>query len=70
VLQSRDFGFLPEAEIHNRSQNSTPYEVAQDDELYPLVRIVRTADLAASLDIDAVDELIAVLADADSAVRY
>lgn len=70
VLQSRDFGFLPEAEIHNRSQNSTPYEVAQDDELYPLARIVRTADLAASLDIDAVDELIAVLADADSAVRY
>jgi uncharacterized sulfatase len=44
--------------------------VAQDDELYPLARIVRTADLAASLDIDAVDELIAVLADADSAVRY
>ena len=70
VFQSRDFGFLPEAEIHSRSRNSTPYEVAQDDEQYPLGRIVRTADLAASLDPDAVDELIAALADADSAVRY
>jgi arylsulfatase A-like enzyme len=70
ALAIRDIGFLPEDEIHARSQGSTPYETAHDDRRYPLKRIMAMAGTASMLDASATPELVKGLADADSAVRY
>ncbi len=70
ALAIRDLGFLPEGEIHERSEGSTPYDMGHDPSKYPLQRILKTAELASSLRSDATPELIKSLEDADSAVRY
>ncbi len=70
VFKVRDVGFLPEDEIHSRSRGSTPYEIGHDDARYPLERIFRTAELAASLKPEATAELNQALRDPDAAVRY
>jgi arylsulfatase A-like enzyme len=66
----RDVGFLPEDEIHTRSVGTTPYELGHDDAKYPMARIMAAAELAASRDAGATDELIGLLGNGDSAVRY
>jgi uncharacterized sulfatase len=70
VFATRDLGFLPEGEIHARSEGRTPYEMGHDPLTYPLERIHAMADLASSLRPDVLDELGAGLRDPDSAVRY
>jgi uncharacterized sulfatase len=70
IVRVRDVGFLPEPEIHSRSEGSSPYDVGHDDTKYPLKRIVAAAELAAGLKPDAMPELKKALGDADSAVRY
>jgi uncharacterized sulfatase len=70
ALQVRDVGFLPEDEIHRRSQGSTPYEVGHDDTRCPLGRILAAAELASSLRPEAAADLRHDLQDADTAVRY
>jgi len=45
VMESRDVGFLPECEIWRRSRGATPYEMARDEEAYPLETILAAADL-------------------------
>ena len=70
ALEIRDVGFLPEGEIHSRSEGSTPYEMGHDDRRYPMARIMATAELASSLKPDAVGQLVDAFADEDSAVRY
>lgn len=66
----RDVGFLPEGEIHSRSDGSAPYTVGHDDAKYPFARVFATADLASNLKPDKLPELRKRLADPDSAVRY
>jgi uncharacterized sulfatase len=70
VAAIRDLGFLPEGEIHSRSQGSTPYEMGHDDHRYPFERIFKMADLASGLESNASPQLKAGLRDDDSAVRY
>jgi uncharacterized sulfatase len=70
ALKIRDLGFLPEGEIHSRSQGTTPYDMAREGAKYPLERILETAELASSLNLDALSSLASRLKDADSAVRY
>ena len=70
VLETRDLGFLPEAELHSRSAGSTPYDLGRDDKEYPLERILETADLASMLKADDLPKLKKALSDADSAIRY
>ncbi len=70
VAGIRDTGFLPENEIHWRSQGSTAWEMAHNDSLYPMQRIMETAELASLLDPAATGQLIRALSDEDSAVRY
>ena len=70
VLKIRDVCFLPEREIHTRSEGSTPYDMARDPAKYPLERIVAAAELSSRLDPADVKELISFLKDRDSAVRY
>ncbi len=70
ALEIGDLGFLPEAEIHSRSKGSTPYQMGQDAQAYPLERIMATAELASRLEPDAVPELKKAFRDEDGAVRY
>ena len=70
ALRIRDVGFLPEDEIHTRSEGSTPYEMGHDKQRYPLERILSAADLAASFHPEGVAQLRQKLGDRDSAVRY
>lgn len=70
ALKIRDVGFLPEGEIHSRSEGSTPYEMGHDPQRYPLERILSVAGLASSMKAEATNDLIAAFDDNDSAVRY
>ncbi|MEK7751362.1 MAG: sulfatase-like hydrolase/transferase [Acidobacteriota bacterium] len=70
ALKIRDVGFLPEGEIHSRSQGSTPYQMGHDDKRYPMKKIVGLAERAASLNPGVTPGLIQSLGDPDSAVRY
>lgn len=47
VLETRDIGFLPEAEMHRMlNEGETPYDIAQDDKRYPLADLMVAADRA------------------------
>ncbi len=70
LLAIRDVGFLPEAELHTLPKNLTPYEYAHDNSQYPLERILETAELASSLDPEAVPQLEDEMTDNNSTVRY
>ena len=70
ALEIRDVGFLPEGEIHSRSEDSTPYEMGHDEARYPIKKIMAAAELASSLKPDVTDELTKLFEDEDSAVRY
>lgn len=45
VKETRDIGFLPEAEYMIRSEDSTPYQLARDSSAYPLETILEAAKL-------------------------
>lgn len=66
----RDLGFLPEGEIHSRSQGTTPYEMGRDKDRYPMAKIMAMAEMAASLKDGLLGQLTEGLTDDDSAVRY
>ncbi|MBN2474482.1 MAG: sulfatase-like hydrolase/transferase [Pirellulales bacterium] len=70
ALKIRDVGFLPEGEIHERAEGSTPYQMGHDDRQYPIKRIMAVAELASSLKPGVLDELVAAMQGEDSAVRY
>ena len=69
LMKIIDVGFLPEGEIHERSEGTTPYEMART-ERYPFRRIMLAADMASGLSPWATKTLIGYLNDKDSAVRY
>ena len=69
MLETGDTGLLPEAEMHIRAADSTPYEVAQDPKRYPQRRILAAAELVGTGP-QALPELKDNLLDSDSAVRY
>src|SRR5262245_47100266 len=70
ALRIRDVGFLPEDDMHQRSRDSTPYELGHDATRYPIERILGMAELASSLRSDALAALRVGIADPDSAVRF
>jgi len=69
MLQIRDVGLLPEAEMHIRAEGSTPYEIARDPGKFSQQRILAAADLVGRGPAY-VPRLIRLLDDSDSAVRY
>ena len=69
-LSIRDLGFLPESAIHGRSGSDAPHSMGSDPTRFPMGRIMRMAELASSLAVDATPELRAGFDDPDSAVRY
>ncbi|EAQ77667.1 sulfatase-like hydrolase/transferase [Blastopirellula marina] len=69
-MEIRDLGFLPEGEIHTRSEGSSPYEMGHDPQKYPLQKIAATADMASLSKLNDLPALQKRLKDDDSAVRY
>ncbi|PAW64272.1 MAG: sulfatase [Verrucomicrobiia bacterium Tous-C2TDCM] len=65
-----DIGFLPEAEIHARAEGSTPYEAARDRAKYDFDAVFSAAGLASSRRVEEVSDLVALLGNPDSGVRY
>ncbi len=70
ILDSRDAGFLSEAEMHRRAGDDTIYEMARDPDRYPLEKIHETAELATGRDLSALPRLRETLSAEDPAVRY
>jgi uncharacterized sulfatase len=69
-LQTRDIGLLPEAEIHARSKDTSPYETGHDPKRYPVERVLNIAQLASSLKPGCTAQLVKAMQDLDSGVRY
>lgn len=69
-FQIRDVGFLPEAEIHLRSKQSSPYEIAHEDDIYPLSAIRKVAMVASRRNKKGIPTLRTALSHEDAAVRY
>ncbi|HZE97615.1 MAG TPA: sulfatase [Planctomycetota bacterium] len=67
LLEIRDLGFLPEAELRTRFGATAPHEaVRREPKSYPLERILDAAELASRGDLKCGQ----LFDDADSAVRY
>ncbi|MCB1231808.1 MAG: sulfatase-like hydrolase/transferase [Verrucomicrobiae bacterium] len=69
VFRVRDVGFLPEAELHARAGDGAPYDYGHSD-AYDLESIFHAAQLASSMNADALPAIVKLLDAEDSAVRY
>ena len=67
ILASRDVGFLAEPEYMIRSEGATPYEMAQDTQLYDLPRVLQAAELVGKANADVIAPYVQ---DEDSGVRF
>lgn len=68
AMRIADVGFIPEV-LRSRLP-VPPYDFGHNESLYPVGRIVDTADLASMLHADAVPELAHRMGDPDDVVRY
>ena len=66
----RDVGFLPEAEVHARSEGMTPYEMGHDSSKYDFDSVFAAAQLATSRRAEDLPEIAAKLSSGDDGVRY
>ena len=66
----RDIGFLPEAEIHSRAGNDSPYEMGHDDSRYDFDAISHAANNASRKGKKTTEKLAELINSDDSAVRY
>ncbi|MBN2316397.1 MAG: sulfatase-like hydrolase/transferase [Sedimentisphaerales bacterium] len=69
MLQMRDLGLLPEAEMHIRAEGSTPYDIARDPRKFPRKNILDAAGLVGAGP-ESIPKMVRLLTDSDSAVRY
>jgi uncharacterized sulfatase len=71
-LETRDIGFLTEAEFQQRSAdaNLTPYEIAQDPKRYAIATVLAAANLASNGRAGVTAKLIQNIQHPDSGVRY
>ncbi len=66
LRDTRDLGFLPEADMWQRTASGTPYEMGRSAALYPQERILAAARRASVSEADATE----LLVDGDAAVRW
>jgi len=69
IIETRDTGFMSEAEMHIRAKGSTPYQVASRPNKYPIRHILSAAELVGASD-DKLPEMLECLESNDGAVRY
>jgi uncharacterized sulfatase len=70
VRQIRDVGFIPEGDRFARASGGSPYDFSRDNTKYPFARVFESAELASTLEMEALPNLKRTLRDKDSAVRY
>jgi uncharacterized sulfatase len=66
----KDVDLLPEAEMRERAQDSTPYDVGHDPKQFDFDAVYDAAKLATSKSANEVTKVIELLNSGDSAVRY
>jgi uncharacterized sulfatase len=69
MVETRDTSLLPEPMMLARANGDPPYDMAQDNQRYPIERIFDVADLVGMGD-KHIDTIMQALGDSDSAVRY
>jgi N-sulfoglucosamine sulfohydrolase len=69
-LHTRDLGLLSEYEMHRRATGTTQFEVGQNENSYPLERILPVAEMASERNPDNLSELIALLDDEEPVIRW
>ena len=72
LLDSRDTGFLCEAEMHFRTGDQSPYDMARNNNgaAYPIKKILAAAEIATNPKPGDDQKLLAFFKDSDAAVRY
>ena len=70
MVETRDLGLLPEAELRERARTTSPWELAQSPEAYPLEVTLAAAETATSSDEGDSAALLGYLKHADAAVRF
>ncbi|QDT64324.1 sulfatase-like hydrolase/transferase [Calycomorphotria hydatis] len=70
LIEIRDVGFLSEAEMHARADGDAPYDMGHDPKRYPMEKILSAAETATRVKEGDTSELLALISDPDSAVRY
>ncbi len=69
MIETRDTGLLPEAEMHLRSAGQSPYDMARQTDKFPVAGILDAAELVGQGP-SSHGPVIALLGDPDSAIRY
>ncbi|UCD28158.1 MAG: sulfatase-like hydrolase/transferase, partial [Planctomycetota bacterium] len=69
MIETRDTGLLPEAEMHLRCGEIPPYELADRPNTFPIERILEVAEMV-GMGPEHRPRLIEKLGDSDSTVRY
>ncbi len=70
AAEMRDIGFLPEAEIHSRAGDDSPYEMGHDNSRYNFNAIFKAANAASRKGKKNTEQLPGLIRSDDSAVRY
>lgn len=70
ILKVNDVCFLPEREMHGRSENASPFDMARDPSKYSLARTLDAAELSSRPNTSDLKALVSNLADKDNAIRY
>lgn len=70
ITEIHDPGFLPEAEMVFRSDGGAPFDMARDPQKYNLKRYMEVLDVVNSRNPENVPQLVELLKDKDSGVRY
>ena len=70
LTEIQDAGFLPEAEMVSRSGDGAPFDMAHDPQKYNLKRYMEVLELVNSRKPKNVPQLVDLLNDEDSGVRY
>jgi len=70
MRRTGDLGLLPEYELQCRSEGSTPWQIRLDPCKNPVARLQAAAETAGTMDPARLQRLVALLADADPAVRW
>jgi N-sulfoglucosamine sulfohydrolase len=68
ILETRDLGFLPEADMFARAAGDPPYTMARQPDAYPVERVLDAAELVGKTE--ALQQQVELLQDEDPAVRY
>jgi len=67
IIETRDTGFMSEAEMHIRAKGSTPYEITTKPGKYPVERVLAAAELVGTKELP---RIMRHLDDGDGAARY